>query len=81
MYVCMYTYLPCPSCTSMHRHIRTNSINIISTGVGKVVHVDLLVDTSGRPKGCASVQFETTAEAMNAISILHTSCDHHVTVM
>ena len=46
---------------------------------GKIVHVDMLVDTDGRPKGCASIQFETTSDAMNAISIPNAmSC--HVTI-
>ena len=31
----------------------------------------MLADPDGRPKGCASVQFETTNDAVNAIGILH----------
>ena len=46
--------------------------------IGKIVHVDMLVDIDGRPKGYASIQFETTADAMNAISIL--SHDDHMIV-
>ncbi|CAI8005601.1 Heterogeneous nuclear ribonucleoprotein M [Geodia barretti] len=38
---------------------------------GKIVHVDMLADPDGRPKGCASVQFETTNDAVNAIVLFH----------